>query len=105
FHPVPASPGGEPPEVRDLEANAGTVFAANGGGGGKLFVINGDPTKNIVTKTFSTDGDVQTLGLTTDKTALFAGGHFTKINSPASPDNSRCQMFSISTASPYSIRP
>ena len=105
FHPVPPSPGGEPPEVRDLEVNAGTVFAANGGGGGKLFVINGDPTKNILLKTFSTDGDVQTLGLTADHTALFVGGHFTKINSPASPDNARCQMFSIGTGSPYSVRP
>ena len=106
FHPVPpGSLGSEPPEVRDLEATGGTLFAANGGGGGRLFVINGDPTKNIVLKQFSTDGDVQTLGLTADRTAVFAGGHFTKINSPASPDNSRCQMFSITTASPYGIRP
>ena len=107
WHPTPPNPDpSHPQEVRDLEAWAGVVYDAEGGGGGRFNVINGDITKTQVYKIFNTDGDVQTLGLSADRSSVFVGGHFTKIVNPASPDNSRCQMFSISTTGPsYSIRP
>lgn len=105
WKPTPSNPDPKRgPEIRDMEAAGGTVFAAVGGGGGRLYVVNGDTSKTQIYKTFNTDGDVQALALTADRTRLFVGGHFTRIFSPASPDNFRCQMFAIGTTGSYSIQ-
>ena len=73
------------PRCATSRPTAALVYAAVGGGGGRFYVFNGDTTNDPALQAFNTDGDVQTLGLTADRTALFVGGHFTRINEPGQP--------------------
>jgi hypothetical protein len=102
--PPPPGPGGvvRDPEVRDLAARNGNVYAAIGGGGGRFYVFQGVTTGDGIRRQINTDGDVQTVAVTPQGDRVFVGGHFTRLATPSSqipvPPNDKCQMFSVDTS-------
>ncbi len=85
-----------PTRGRRVVARNGLVYVAFGGGSGRFGIYNQSTGLNL--RMLRADGDVQTVALIGDR--VYVGGHFTRIFG----GETRCQLFSVLAASPWSVQ-